>query len=87
MTTSRCVTRIPLSLGETEERWLGSWEGMGCKGRVPVHTYSSSSYSLGGQTATTRSIQSCREKPCDRIGHTEKHVMDLPGVLFRSWAL
>lgn len=27
-------------------------------GQAPEHTYSSSSYALGGQTATTRSIQS-----------------------------
>lgn len=34
-----------------------------------AHThYSSSSYSLGGQTATTRSIQSCGEKLCDSGG-------------------
>lgn len=34
-------------------------------GQAPAHTYSSSSYSLGGQTAMTRSIQSCGGKLCD----------------------
>lgn len=34
-------------------------------GQVSPDTYSSSSYSLGGQTAITRSIQSCGERACD----------------------
>lgn len=56
-------------------------------GQAPAHTYSSSSYSLGGQTATTRSIQSCGEKLCDS-GACSVVAVCLPLTLrSHAWAL
>ena len=54
-------------------------------GQAPAHTYSSSSYSLGGQTATTRSIQSCGGKLCDS-GMLGGHGVSAPATPFPCWA-
>lgn len=51
-------------------------------GQAPSHTYSSSSYSFGGQTATTRSIQSCGEKVYDAWAHSGIDGMSAPDTPF-----
>lgn len=72
ITTRSSVLRLCLRLHEGNQdgpgegsQDSGGGEAEEVVGQAPTHTYSSSSYSLGGQTATTRSIQSCREKVCD----------------------
>lgn len=50
--------------------------------QAPAHTYSSSSYSFGGQTATTRSIQSCGEKVCDARACSGIDGMSAPDTPF-----
>lgn len=51
------------------------------EGQAPAHTYSSSSYSLGGQTAMTRSIQSCGGKLCD-LGMLSGRGVSAPATPF-----
>lgn len=55
-------------------------------GQAPAHTYSSSSYSFGGQTATTRSIQSCGDKVCDARARSGIDGMSALTLHSHSWA-
>lgn len=60
----------------------GGGRDRGGSGPGSPHTYSSSSYSFGGQTATTRSIQSCGEKVCDTMVPSGIDGMSAPDTPF-----
>lgn len=47
-------------------------------GQAPTHTYSSSSYSFTGETAITRSIQSCGKKVYDSGACSGTDGMSVP---------